>query len=136
MPKGWKLGRSGVRLHNFTFFSISVLDLMIKSFSLCLPVNTFVIVSKIGTCVPCILLYLPLNTLVTVELPISSRLAISLFDKSVNLLRNLMNIFLISNILLDLEAMKPATLSVSKIKKPFSIFILSISAYAIASYVF
>jgi hypothetical protein len=49
MPKGWKLGRSGVRLHNFTFFSISVLDLMIKSFSLCLPVNTLVIVSKIGT---------------------------------------------------------------------------------------
>ena len=49
MPKGWKLGRSGVRLHNFTFFSISALDLMMKSFSLCLPVNTFVIVSKIGT---------------------------------------------------------------------------------------
>lgn len=49
MPKGWKLGRSGVRLHNFTFFSISVFDLMIKSFSLCLPVNTLVIVSKIWT---------------------------------------------------------------------------------------
>ena len=43
------IGRSGVRLHNFTFFSISVLDLMIKSFSLCLPVNTLVIVSKIET---------------------------------------------------------------------------------------
>ncbi len=49
MPKGWKLGRSGVRLHNFTLLSISILDLRIKSFSLCLPVNTFVIISKIGT---------------------------------------------------------------------------------------
>ena len=42
-----------VRLQKFTFLSISVLDLMMKSFSL----------------------YLPLNTLVTVELPILSKSA-------------------------------------------------------------
>ena len=65
-----------VRLHNFTFLSISILDLIIKSF----------------------FLYLPFNTLVTVELPISSKSAISLFDAYVYFLRLLMYSFLISDI--------------------------------------
>ncbi len=69
-----------VRLHNFTFLSISILDLIMKSF----------------------FLYLPFNTLVTVELPISSKSAISLFDAYVYFLRLLMYSFLISVILLDL----------------------------------
>jgi hypothetical protein len=68
---------SGVRLHNFTFLSISILNLIMKSFSL----------------------YLPLNTLVTVDLPISSKSAISLFSTSVYFLRFLMYSFLISDIL-------------------------------------
>jgi len=48
-------------------------------------------------------LYLPLNTLVTVERPISSKSAISLFGVSVYFLRFLMYSFLISDILLDFE---------------------------------
>ena len=68
---------SGVSLHNFTFLSISILNLIMKSFSL----------------------YLPLNTLVTVDLPISSKSAISLFGTSVYFLRFLMYSFLISDIL-------------------------------------
>jgi len=68
---------SGVRLHNFTFLSISILNLIMKSFSL----------------------YLPLNTLVTVNLPISSKSAISLFSISVYFLRFLIYSFLISDIL-------------------------------------
>ena len=75
-------------------------------------------------------LYLPFDTLVTVELPISCRLAISLFDKSVTLLRNLMYSFLISDILLDLVFPFISSISISVIssmicelvKTPFIFF--------------
>lgn len=83
MPKGWKLGRSGVKLHNFTFFSISVLDLMIKSFSLCLPVNTFVIVSKTGTHLIFSMVYLPLLRILSL-----GRLSIMIPKASAIWLRN------------------------------------------------